>query len=765
MQRITHINQKPTRHGSGSDFLKGQTENIVVSSRGIVQLGRAAEVLVEGFGDACEPGQAVEGIWQPWSINSIVVNGGTVYIGTSPNGGVYKYSLGKLAKIYSAEPKASEMKGGGNKGPMDANEPNDANVVDVEEYLANEHIFAMSTDVAGRLLVGISGERCRLCRFERGEMKTLFEPNDANEQFSGGGTKYVFAIVVDESGDIYLGTGPEGKVYRLDSLGREPQLLYDSSDKNILSLVVGGDGFIYAGSDSRGLIYKINSDTGTATVLYDSDQAEVTALLFVNDGDYSNTARQAVERVSGVVYAAATSAKVVQAEAEFAEQAPLAGRPELKEERQKDTIGNNDGLKLKIANIKNVTADKSLKKRVPVRKEAEPSHASYVYKITSDGFVTDVFSETAVFFCLAEQNKKLLIGTGNKGRMFTVEPATEQEAVIYEDEQASQITAVAVAGEDLYLGTANPAKLIKLSKDFASAGTYASALIDASQPAKWGKLQIEGDIPEGCSVQMASRSGNVEDINDPTFSDWTELVEVTGPVQLQSPVGRFCQYKLVFKSEDGQRSPVVREVAVAHTVRNLAPKVESVSIDRLEEAGKMGVFKISYKATDDNEDKLIYKIYFRKIGRTNWIELEDELELDSFEWDAKTVEDGQYEVKVVASDERGNTTATKLTGSRVSDPIVVDNTGPVVEKYSLGQDGGTVKLTLKVSDELSAIGQFHYTVDSNAEWIAAVPDDFVYDTLEEDFTVVVEQLQPGEHIISVKVTDDVGNTTYKTFEL
>ena len=324
---------------------------------------------------------------------------------------------------------------------------------------------------------------------------------------------------------------------------------------------------------------------------------------------------------------------------------------------------------------------------------------------------------------------------------------------------------MAVAGEDTYLGTANPAKLIKLSKDFAAKGTYTSSLVDASQPAKWGKLQIEADIPQGCSVQMASRSGNVADINDPTFSDWTELVEVTGPVQLRCPVGRFCQYELVLDSNDGQKSPVIREVTVAHTVRNLAPKVESVGADMLDAAGKMGIFKISYKGTDENDDKLSYKIYFRKIGRTEWIELEDELESDSFEWDTKTVEDGQYEVKVVASDERSNTTTTKLTGSRVSNPIVVDNTGPVIKKYSIEKNGGNVTLKVKVADELSAIGMIQYTVDSNKDWIAAVPDDLVYDTLEEDFTVTIEKLSPGEHIISVKVSDAVGNTTYKSFKL
>ena len=179
-----------------------------------------------------------------------------------------------------------------------------------------------------------------------------------------------------------------------------------------------------------------------------------------------------------------------------------------------------------------------------------------------------------------------------------------------------------------------------------------------------------------------------------------------------------------------------------------------------------GKFKIAYKATDDNNDKLIYKIDFRKIPRTNWIELKEDIEADNFEWDGRTVEDGRYEVRVTASDERDNTTATKLTGIRISEPIIVDNTAPVIKDDSIkNPDRQSVRITFKAIDKLSAIGKAVYTVDSNTDWIAALPDDLVYDTTEEDFTVTVNKLEKGDHIVSVKVSDAVGNTTYKTFEV
>ena len=65
---------------------------------------------------------------------------------------------------------------------------------------------------------------------------------------------------------------------------------------------------------------------------------------------------------------------------------------------------------------------------------------------------------------------------------------------------------------------------------------------------------------------VASRSGNVKDVNDPTFSDWTEQVEIIEPIQLRCPLGRFCQYKLILETEDGSKTPLIREVAVASTI-------------------------------------------------------------------------------------------------------------------------------------------------------------------------------------------------------
>lgn len=731
----TAVTSKITRHASSKDLLAGESDDVIVTSRGTIQLGRAAKTLATEF----------EGVW---SINSIVVSGGTIFVGTSPNGHIYKYSLGKLSRIYPLDGEGSPEKPQAKPEESESRAGADANgtgqVVKADAPLTNQHIFAMGVDVAGRLLAGISGKKCRLCRYEAGKMETIFEPNDA---------AYIFDIEMDNVGNIYLGTGPEGKVYALDPSGKVAQLIYDSPDKNILTVAAGRDGAIYAGSDTRGLVYKINPRNKTATVVYDSEEPEISA-LFASDG---------APGTGGYLYATATAANVVETEQRFAAQQATSGRPEAREGDSKSSDGDG-AMTLKIANTSAPSGGKppQPQQRPAPKPPQKPGTASYLYRIDKQGYVTEVFSEPAVFLCLAGQDGKVLVGSGNDAQLFLVDPDAERQAVVYEDEQASQISALAVSEQDVYIGTANPARLVLLSSAYASQGSYQSDLIDAGQPAKWGKLQIDAEIPRGCKVLAASRSGNVKDVNDPTFSEWTELTEVTEPVQLRCPIGRFCQYKLTLETQDGQKTPVVREIAVASTVPNLAPRVETVDASR---SGKEGAFKISFKAADENDDKLVYELGFRRIGRTTWIEMKDELEADSYEWDSRTVEDGRYEIRVVVDDGRSNTTATKLTGSRISEPVVVDNTGPTIRKYAIEKNGKAATLKIQITDELSVIGSLEYTIDSNAEWKGTLPDDFVFDTTDESFTITTEDLAPGEHVIALRIKDAAENATYKTFEL
>ena len=76
---------------------------------------------------------------------------------------------------------------------------------------------------------------------------------------------------------LYAATGPEGKVFRIDQTGKA-QVYFKSEDAHLVSVAVGDDGTVYAGSNGKALLYKITGP-GRATVLYDFDTDDVKAIV------------------------------------------------------------------------------------------------------------------------------------------------------------------------------------------------------------------------------------------------------------------------------------------------------------------------------------------------------------------------------------------------------------------------------------------------------------------------------------------------------
>jgi len=767
------VNSKTTTHSTASAFLKGETENTVIGSRGTISL--AAEAADIDLADLLK---------DAWIVNAITKDSkGNIYIATSPNGVIIKYADGKAEKIYPIDTDQDNDKNAGENHNQDTDEhadentdehsekntdedidehgdeadnetdnsdgeqnadPNEAKTnakskdEDVEPFL-NLHVFAMAIDSKGRLIAGVSGDKCELIRFEDGKVETIFTSEEVS---------YILEITVDKAGNIFLGTGPNGQIYRLAPDGNFPKLVYDSTDNNILALAIDSNNFIYAGADKRGVVYKIHPFDQSATVLYDSSQDEITDLIIDDKGN---------------IYATATSAKSVGSQTRSAgiSTGDKPGRPDTKNGSKSK---KSSATKLKVANTEKTQSRSPSQPPQQSARGNMPKSASHIYKIDPRGFVTNVFNDNAVFFNMLMKDGQIVLGTGNKAELLTINLETEQKTIAYEDKTAAQITALAFDDGDILIGTSNPAKLVKLSDKFQTEGTYASDLVDAGQPARWGKLQIDAELPEGCEILLAARSGNVKEPNDPTFSDWTEDTPVTDATQLECPIGRYCQYRLTLSTDDTKNTPLVSRVAVPHVVDNLAPKVTSVRAARSKDPKQPATIQINFIAIDANKDNLTYEIEFRKMGNTRWILLKDKLTKPKFDWKSNTVEDGRYEVRVTADDARSNTTATALTGSRISETIIVDNTPPAVESYNVEVKGTTATLKLKLKDELSVIGNLSYTVNSNEDWVSTIPDDLIYDTTEEEFTITIENLEPGENVIAVRFSDDLKNTKYKSYE-
>lgn len=701
-----------TRHAQSEDFLKGKIENIMMDSDGTLRLARKADSVIGS--------DRLVGVW---TINTILAEiGGAIYCGTSPNGTIFKYNQQQLEVLYPAETESSLI-----------SDPNAAR----KALIRNEHVFAMAFDAGGRLLAGISGDGARLIRFDK-EPKTLFQSET---------DKYIYAILVDPEGTIYFATGPEGNIYRLPPFGGDAEVVYKSRDKNILSLTMAPGGSLLAGTDTRGLVYRIDVESKTARVIYDSRQKEITALAADEKGN---------------VYLAASSVAAVAGKIDSATQAlaKSPGRPDAGAASK----GSSGGISLATANTADDEKPSPPSAPPPPPMLPGPKSASSIFRISPDGFVTEIFSDKVIFYALHYKEEQLLAATGNQGRLFGIDPATEQRAIVYQNEKSAQITAVAAGDDGLLLALSNPPQVILLSEKLAVQGTYTSDLVDAGQPARWGKLQIDARIPEDCAIRFTSRSGNVEDPNDPTFSDWQPERELTTPQDLGCPVARYLQYRLVFTRRESAEGPILREVAVAHSIPNLPPQVQAVQAQRSKDKQKPYVFQIAAKVEDENKDTLVFHYHFRRQDRSGWIELEKDSDKPVYEWDTRTVEDGRYEVRVTADDKRSNSPNEALTGSRISDPLVVDNTPPSIEDANLEVTGGAIVLRFRAVDAYSAVGRAQFTIDSREDWIGLLPEDSVFDTTDEWITLRLTGQESGDHVLALAVSDDPGNTKYQTFD-
>src|SRR5690606_2070377 len=86
-----------------------------------------------------------------------------------------------------------------------------------------------------------------------------------------------------------------------------------------------------------------------------------------------------------------------------------------------------------------------------------------------------------------------------------------------------------------------------------------------------------------------------------------------------------------------------------------------------------GFIGARWLVTDPNEDDMIYKVEIRGLNEREW-KLVKEKVLDTFlSWDSTAYPDGEYMVRVTASDAPGNPPDKALESVIVSDRFTIDN--------------------------------------------------------------------------------------------
>ncbi len=89
----------------------------------------------------------------------------------------------------------------------------------------------------------------------------------------------IWTVAASVDGTIYVGTGHQGKIYRLGRDGKV-SLFWTAPEIEIFALAVGPDGEVYAGTSPNGKLYRITS-RGVAKEIFDPKQTYIWSLVVV----------------------------------------------------------------------------------------------------------------------------------------------------------------------------------------------------------------------------------------------------------------------------------------------------------------------------------------------------------------------------------------------------------------------------------------------------------------------------------------------------
>ncbi len=448
---------------------------------------------------------------------------------------------------------------------------------------------------------------------------------------------YIWSSAVDSAGVVYLGTGHDGRIFRVGADGRGA-LLYDAAELDVTALVVGRDGVLYAGTSPDGKVYRVGAD-GRAEVFFDPPDRYIWSLAVLGDGALAvgtgDTGKLYRVRAAGA-----------KPEASLLIDTNETHIISLVADRQGNLIAGTDpgGLVLRISpegkafalfdsplrevHSLALAADGSLyalalsdaasgprpagntasttqgaggasggtvtgtvttidesgaqvaqfggQQAAQTRSRNELQNArSAVFRIMPDGGTDVLWSSTVVTaFSVAAAPQGGSVLVGTSDKGRIYSVTDDGRDTLLVQSSEDQISSLLVRGGDVFAASSNQGKLFRFAAEPVSEGTYESAVRDARFVASWGRIWWRG---RG-QVELQTRTGNTER-PDVTWSDWSAPYRDPAGASIASPRARFIQWRAVLRSgAGGGAESRVEDVSVAYLPRNVAPEILTIQI-------------------------------------------------------------------------------------------------------------------------------------------------------------------------------------------
>src|ERR1700733_10872263 len=592
--------------------------------------------------------------------------------------------------------------------------------------------------------------------------KPAVDPSWSSSVYFEPGTKYIWDLALDKAGNLYVATGDHGEIYRVTPRG-EHSVFFKSDETHIRVLAFDAQENLIAGSDGSGLIYRI-SPAGEGFVLYSAPKKEITAL--------------ALDR-AGNIYAAAVGEK------KGGSGASSSGLTTALFSMSSSTPAGGGSPQVPGLTVTTAPSAPAMTGPFPFP-GGGASSGSDVYRIAPDGSPTRLWTshEDIVYALAFDSQQRLLAGTGNRGHIFAITGLDDFSDLL--KAAASQVTGFAKApGGGVYAATSNLGKVFVLGPGPEAQGTYESDVFDARIFSRWGRAEFRGSG----NVDLYARSGNVDN-PDRNWSAWKKI-DLGKNDETGIPPARYGQWRAVLHA--GTTAPGVDSIALSYLPKNVAPEIDDVTVQvgvkyqplprtagislgsdsstlssgthfetpppSSHDRDSVGV---KWNAHDENDDQIVYSIFYRGDGQSRWLLLKDNITDKAYSFDASLLPDGGYTVKVVASDAPSHSPGEALTASRESRRFEVDTTPPRIENLSAIVEGGQIHVTFRAIDNFSPLKRAEYSVDAG-EWKYVEPVGQLSDAKTEnyDFKATPETPRDGgdasEHVVVVRVYDRYDN--------
>ncbi len=610
-------------------------------------------------------------------------------------------------------------------------------------------IHALAVDARGQVYAATApdGKVYRVAR--DGKPEVFYDPQ----------SKYIWAMAFHPGGDLYVATGDRGEIHRVTPAGAG-SVFFRTEEAHVRCLAIDRSGAVIVGTEPGGLILRV-SPAGEGFVLYQAPKREVTAVAVARDGS---------------IYAAAVGNK-----------APSTALPDLPAPPPvappvSSTAG--PGVTLTVGQRPPVAFPPSFGAGA-----TQVTGGSDVYRIDPDGYPRRVWTHaTELVYAIAfDAAGRAVIGTGNKGAIYRLESDFQYSLLV--TASPTQVTGLFPGAQGrIYAVTGNIGKLFRLGPENERQGTYESEALDAGFFTYWGRIEYGAAAAAG-AVAVETRSGNL-DRPQRNWSPWAAAPLNSSGGRIASPAARFLQYRLTLTAAADGTSPAIGSVEVAHLAKNVAPVVEeieatpanyrfpaqsltltpstSLTLPAMGRARRStpamppvdsgvtmqyakGQIGARWIARDDNADILQYKVEIRGVRESTWKLLKENVRERNLSWDSTAFPDGEYRLRVTATDAPDNPPHQALSGSLEGEPFTIDNTPPAISGLTASRNGGKIEARWHAADALSLLKKAEYSVNGG-EWLVAQPTTRLTDSRQHDYAITVDA-PAGETAIAVRVAD------------